>query len=232
MFEAAVRRKLRDFTLDITLSAEPGEILILMGENGAGKSTTLNMMAGLLAPDAGTIRLDRKKIFDSRERIDIPAEDRKIGYVFQNSAAFPHLTVRDNVAFGLRAQRVASSLASKQVDRWLDELGIRDLARVKAGGLSGGQKQRVALARALAPDPDILMLDEPFTALDATSIQAVKALVRAYVTERKIPCIVVTHRAADGRDIGDRACVLCQGKKTWDGRPGDIPVCLCPPHCR
>jgi len=228
VLEVTVTRKLRDFTLEIHLTAHPGKVLVLMGDNGAGKSTTLNIVAGLHAPDSGSIVMDGEKIFDSKEGIDVPPEDRNIGYVFQNSAAFPHLTVRDNIAFGLRSQRVPTSLAAGRVDLWMEKLEIKDLARVKAGGLSGGQKQRVALARAFAPEPALLMLDEPFTALDANSIRDVKMLIRTYVAERHIPCIIVTHSNADSRDIGDTACVLCRGKKEWEGSPSEVPGCMCP----
>ncbi|HVN73490.1 MAG TPA: ATP-binding cassette domain-containing protein [Methanoregula sp.] len=228
MLEMTVTRKLRDFTLDIHLTARPGKVLVLMGENGAGKSTTLNIVAGLLAPDTGSIVMNGEKIFDSQKRIDLPPEDRKMGYVFQNSAAFPHLTVRDNIAFGLRSQRVPASVAAGLVDLWMERLEIKDLARVKAGGLSGGQKQRVALARAFAPGPALLMLDEPFTALDANSIRDVKELIRTYVAERQIPCIIVTHSSADSRDVGDTACVLCRGKTEWEGNASKVPGCMCP----
>jgi ABC-type sulfate/molybdate transport systems ATPase subunit len=114
----------------------------------------------------------------------------------------------------------------------MEQVHITDLAGVRAGNLSGGQKQRVALARALAIKPDLLMLDEPFTALDAESTQTVKDLTRRFVRKMQIPCIVVTHRLADSTDIGDRACVLCNGKKEWEGIPGEMPemctVCHCP----
>jgi ABC-type sulfate/molybdate transport systems ATPase subunit len=108
---------------------------------------------------------------------------------------------------------------------------IADLATVRAGNLSGGQRQRVALARALAIEPDLLMLDEPFTALDAESTRIVKELTREFVKKLQIPCIVVTHRVADSAEIGDRACVICQGRKEWEGDPAEIPdlctVCRC-----
>ena len=106
-------------------------------------------------------------------------------------------------------------------------MNIEDLADVKAGNLSGGQKQRVALARALAIEPALLMLDEPFTGLDAENIRLVRELVRTVVTGSKIPCLIVTHRIADSREVGDRVCVICQGKKEWEGKPEDVPGCVC-----
>jgi molybdate transport system ATP-binding protein len=227
MLDATIHKKLRDFTLDLTIHARPGEVIVLMGENGAGKSTTLNSISGLVSPDAGSIRLDGTILYDVDTGVDVPVEDRRIGYVFQKSAVFPHLTVRDNIAFGLRARHKSAIFIEERVRHWLSAMNIKDLADVRAGNLSGGQKQRVALARALATDPALLMLDEPFTALDADSIRIVKELTREFVTEMAIPCLVVTHRITDSRDIGDRVCSISRGKMEWDGKLEDLPECRC-----
>ncbi len=139
--------------------------------------------------------------------------------------------MQDNVAFGLRARRADPGETRTRVEELLGATHIRDLALVKARNLSGGQKQRVALARALAFRPSLLMLDEPFTSLDVESTRIIKDLIREFVTETQIPCIVVTHRPTDSSDIGDRVFILCTGKKEWEGSPGDIPdectVCRC-----
>jgi ABC-type sulfate/molybdate transport systems ATPase subunit len=231
MLEAVMVKRLRDYTLNLTLVAKPGEVTVLMGVNGSGKSTTLNIIAGLLQPDIASITLNGECLCGTREGIDMLAEDRRIGYVLQNPAVFPHMTVRDNVAFGLRARHLPRLEISGRVATWMERMHIADLSGVRAGNLSGGQKQRVALARALATEPVLLMLDEPFTALDADSTQTVKDLTRRYVRDMNIPCILVTHRVADSAEIGDRACVLCQGKKEWEGIPGEMPeictVCRC-----
>jgi len=231
MLEAVMVKRLRDYTLDFTLRAESGQITVLMGTNGSGKSTSLNIIAGLLQPETASITLDGECLCETRDGIDIPAEDRRIGYVLQNPAVFPHMTVKDNVAFGLRARHAPRKEITARVDDWMERLHIADLAIVKAGNLSGGQKQRVALARALATDPGLLMLDEPFTALDAESTQTVKDLTQQYVRDLDIPCILVTHRVVDSADIGDRACVLCQGRMEWEGTPSEMPeictVCRC-----
>jgi molybdate transport system ATP-binding protein len=229
MLNATIHKTLRDFSLDITLNAGPGEIVVLMGENGAGKSTVLNSISGLVQPDSGSIRLKSTVLFDSGTRLDVPVENRRIGYVFQNSVVFPHLSVRDNIAFGLRAMHKPPVFIRERIGHWLKAMDIGDLADVKAGNLSGGQKQRVALARALATGPALLMLDEPFTALDAENIRVVKELTRTFVTEMAIPCLVVTHRITDSRDVGDKVCVICHGKKEWEGKPEDVPACTC--HC-
>jgi molybdate transport system ATP-binding protein len=227
MFDATIRKKLRDFSLDLSIRAGPGEIVVLMGENGAGKSTALNIFSGLVPPDAGSIRLNNTVLFDSGSDVDVLAENRRIGYVFQNSTVFPHLTVRDNIAFGLRARHKPPSFIREHVGHWLGVMNIEDLADVKAGNLSGGQKQRVALARALATEPALLMLDEPFTALDAENIRLTKELTRKFITEMKIPCLIVTHRVIDCRHVGDRVCVISRGAQEWQGKPEDLPGCIC-----
>jgi len=230
MLEAAMIKKLRDYTLDLDFTVQSGEIMVLMGTNGSGKSTTLNILSGLLEPDTATITLNGECLCNTKNDIDIPVEDRRIGYVLQNSAVFPHMTVHDNVAFGLRARHVDCSVISEQVTLWMDRMHIADLANVKAGNLSGGQKQRVALARALAIEPNLLMMDEPFTALDAESTQAVKDLTCRVVKKMQIPCIIVTHRLTDCTEIGTRACVISQGKKDWEGTPDKMPEIM--PVCR
>lgn len=235
MLEACVTKKLRDFTLDLSLQVRNGEIVVLMGANGAGKSTTLNLIAGLMAPDSGLIRFNGAPVFDPDDDIDVPVEDRRIGYVFQKSAVFPHLTVSENIAFGLVAQNLASRIIRDTVCHWMDTMGITDIAGVQASNLSGGQKQRVALARALATEPVLLMLDEPFSMLDTRSSEAVQNLIRTQVRDLDIPCILVSHRMTDAHELGDRICFLDRGNKCWDGIPAQFPrdipgrMCECDP---
>ena len=232
MLEAVMVKLLRDYTLDLSISVQPGEIMALMGLNGSGKSTTLNIIAGLLQPDSATITLSGECLCRTDDGTDVPTEDRRIGYVLQNSSVFPHMTVRDNVAFGLRTRHLQRSVVTERVALWMDRMHISDLANVRAKNLSGGQKQRVALARALAIEPGLLMLDEPFAALDTESTQTVKDLTRRVVKDMQIPCILVTHRLSDSTEIGDRACVLCQGRKEWEGIPGEMPDLCSVCHCR
>jgi len=231
VLEVVISKQLREYTLNLTLRAQPGEITVLMGLNGSGKSTTLNIVAGLLRPDAGTILLNDRCLCETREGIDVPPDCRDIGYVLQNPAVFPHMTVYENVAFGLRARHYPRPYVSEKTSEWMEHLQISDLAQIKAGRLSGGQKQRVALARALATKPELLMLDEPFTALDQESTRGVKDLIRNFVREMNIPCVLVTHRLLDSQEIGDRALVICRGVMEWEGSPGQMPevctICQC-----
>ncbi|MDD1694616.1 MAG: ATP-binding cassette domain-containing protein [Methanoregula sp.] len=231
MLEAQFTKKLRDFTLDLSFQVRDGEILALMGNNGSGKSTTLNIIAGLLLPDTGTVRLNGTSFCEPVLGICIPVEKRRIGYVFQNAAVFPHLSVSENIAYGLRARGLHRPEISERVGQLIDMMHLGDLAEVKAASLSGGQKQRTALARAIAIRPALLMMDEPFSSLDVESTLSVKELTRNVVRKLQIPCIIVTHRTADSHEIGDRAIILCSGKKEWEGSPRDMPedctVCRC-----
>ena len=141
MLEADLHKKLRDFPLDIDLQVRCGEILILMGENGAGKSTVLNLISGLLAPDSGSIRLNGRDLYRSGTGTGVPAEARRIGYVLQNSAAFPHLSAAGNIAYGMRANHMPKDKIPERVDHWLGAMDIRPLAGVKAGSLSGARSR-------------------------------------------------------------------------------------------
>jgi molybdate transport system ATP-binding protein len=232
VLEAVMVKRLRDYTLDLTISVQSGEIMTLMGLNGSGKSTTLNIIAGLLKPDSATITLNGECLCKTDDCTEVPTEDRRIGYVLQNSSVFPHMTVRDNIAFGLRARHVPRPVVVDRAAYWMEQMHIADLAGIRAKNLSGGQKQRVALARALAIEPGLLMLDEPFAALDTESTQTVKDLTRRFVRGMQIPCIIVTHRISDSTEIGDRACVLCQGRKEWEGTSGNIPELCTVCHCK
>lgn len=223
MLKADLHKQLRDFSLDLKIQVNPGEILVLMGENGAGKSTVLNSISGLLRLDTGLITLNGTALFDSTNAINIPVEDRNIGYVFQNPAVFPHLTIRENIAFGLKARHKNKELVDARVNHWLRVMDIEGLAQVKACNLSGGQKQKVALARALAIEPGLLMLDEPFTALDTESRHSVQDAIRRCVFDIQIPCLVVTHQVTDANNIGDRLYLINRGVNRWEGRPSDLP---------
>ena len=150
----------------VSVKIDRGEFIFLVGPTGCGKTTLLNLIAGLDRPDRGRIALDGRSLFDSDLGIDLPPEARGVGYVFQSYALFPHMSVYDNVAFGLRARKMPAEDIDRRVEKHLKEAGLWEIRRAKAADVSGGQKQRVALARALIIEPKLLLLDEPLSALD------------------------------------------------------------------
>ncbi|MEI7433532.1 MAG: ATP-binding cassette domain-containing protein [Methanomicrobiales archaeon] len=212
MLEISVSRQLRDYELSVNLTVKPGEFLILTGNNGAGKSTILNIVAGFMIPDHGYIRADGKTMFDSANGTTIPPEERQIGYVFQNSAVFPHLTVSENIAYGLRAKGMDKSVRDRKVAGLIERLKLDQLLDYKADKLSGGQMQLVALGRAIAIDPVLLLLDEPYQALDSTVYPIVKDCIQDIVQSLEIPCILVTHQDSDQEPANCRTCRIHEGK--------------------
>lgn len=220
------------FTLDLPLTAAPGEVVALIGPNGAGKSTALRALAGLLPLDGGHVRLDGRTL--DGPGAHVPPERRGCGVVFQDHLLVGHLSALENVAFGPRARRVPARAARAAATRWLDRLGLTAHGPARASTLSGGQAQRVALARALATDPGLLLLDEPFAALDAETRGAVRDVLRAHLAEHPRPVVLVTHDAADAADLADRAVVLVEGRPVaelgraelaaaWDAGAATVP---------
>nr|MCA8837509.1 ATP-binding cassette domain-containing protein [Pseudomonadota bacterium] len=161
MLEIALQKRFDTFQLDIMFAAQDG-IIVLFGPSGSGKSLTLQAVAGTMQPDSGSITLDGQPVFDSRNRINVPPQQRRVGYVPQNYALFPHLTVMDNIGFGLT--QLSRRERSQRVTEFVELFGLQALVTHRPRQLSGGQQQRVALARALAIRPRILLLDEPFAA--------------------------------------------------------------------
>lgn len=210
------------FTLDIALDVAAGETMGLLGPNGSGKSTTLRCLAGLEAPRAGRIDISGVTVEDTARGIDLPPERRSVGFVFQDYLLFPHMTVLDNVAFGLRARGEARQAADTRARQWLDRLEIGDLAPRKPGQLSGGQAQRVALARALVIEPDLLLLDEPLAALDAGTRASVRSLLRRHLADFRGAVVLVTHDPMDAMVLADRVVVLEDGRAVQEGTPGDV----------
>ena len=188
----------------------------LYGPSGAGKSLTFQAIAGLLHPSRGHVRLDGRTLFDSAKGIDVPAPERRIGYLFQNYALFPHLSVRENVAFGLttwRKRRLSPEDAA-QVDGLLRSFDLGAMADSRPRTLSGGQQQRVALARALACRPQVLLLDEPFAALNPMLRSAVRQDLATMQREWGIPVLIITHDIDDVLDLADVAFVYEAGQVT------------------
>ncbi|MCK9278377.1 MAG: ABC transporter ATP-binding protein [Methanoculleus sp.] len=212
-------RRLRDFVLDVTFSVGEGETLVLIGENGSGKSTVLNLISGILTPDRGEITLGGRLFFSDEKRLDVPAEKRNIGHLFQSYALFPHMTVAENVAFGLRCRRIPGPEIAESVAEQLAAMHLSGLAGVNVGRLSGGQRQRVALARALVLEPELLLLDEPLAAVDMRAQGAMRKELRDQIRNAGIPCIVVTHTLRDALELGDRLCLIEEGRVAAVGTP-------------
>ena len=220
--EARVQLGRGDFSLDLSLDAANGDTIGLLGPNGSGKSTTLRCLAGLEAPQAGRIDIAGVTVVDTTRGIDLPPEQRSVGFVFQDYLLFPHMTVLDNVAFGLRARGEARQAAERRAREWLDRLEIGDLASRKPGRLSGGQAQRVALARALVIEPDLLLLDEPLAALDAGTRASVRSLLRRHLADFQGAVVMVTHDPMDAMVLAGRVVVLEDGRAVQEGTPGDV----------
>ncbi|MBK9373251.1 MAG: ABC transporter ATP-binding protein [Holophagales bacterium] len=205
---------------DLVLPGGDGPVTVLFGPSGSGKTTVLRALAGLDRPDEGTIVQGDETWLDTARGVFVPARRRRVGLLFQDYALFPHLTARQNVAFGLhrtgsaeRARRTAEVLALLK----LDGLGDRRPAE-----LSGGQRQRVALARAIAPSPRLLLLDEPLSALDAPTREELRGDLRALLLRLGVPAIVVTHDRIEALALGDRMAVMVDGGIRQHGRVADV----------
>lgn len=203
---------------DVSLAVRKGEIVALIGPSGCGKTTTLRLIAGFEQPDSGTIWLGGKQVADHRQ--SVPPEKRGVGMVFQDHALFPHLTVAENVAFGLASlDRLARN---EQINYMLKLVGLEMLAGRYPHELSGGERQRVALARALAPRPVVVLLDEPFSNLDADRRAEMREQVRAILRLLSATAIFVTHDHEEALFMGDRVAILNGGRLEQLGKPEEI----------
>ncbi|MEQ8718432.1 MAG: ATP-binding cassette domain-containing protein [Acidimicrobiales bacterium] len=210
------------FDLDVALRIEPGETAALLGPNGSGKSTTVAALTGLLALEAGEVVLGGRTLDSPRAGIFVAPEDRDIGVVFQDYLLFDHLCVLDNVAFGLAARGLRRVTARSRARDWLDLLDLADFADRHPPQLSGGQAQRVALARALAPEPSLLLLDEPLAALDVTTHARLRRVLRTHLAGYRGPRLLITHDPADAFLLADRIHIIEDGRLTQSGTPDEI----------
>ena len=208
--------------LDVDLAVEAGEVVALLGPNGAGKTTILRALAGLQPLDRGQITIDGRLVDDPATGGFVPAEERPVGVVFQDYLLFPQLTVLENVAFGPRSRGTPKAAARAQAQRWLDRVGVGDLAGHKPRKISGGQAQRTALARALATEPHLLLLDEPLAALDATTRTAVRRDLRRHLADFDGATVLVTHDALDALALADRVVILEDGSVTQAGTLAEV----------
>lgn len=211
-----------DFVLDVRLHVQPGEVVAVLGPNGAGKSTALRVLAGLQPLTAGRVTMHGRVLDDPVADAFVPAEQRSVGVVFQDYLLFPHLSARENVAFGLRARGAGARDARATADRWLGRVGLADMAGRRPAQLSGGQQQRVALARALAFEPELLLLDEPLAALDAGTRSEVRRDLRRHLDEFGGCTVLVTHDPVDAYALADRVVVLEQGAVVQQGSLAEV----------
>ena len=214
---ASLRARAGALELDVELHAIEGTV-VLVGPNGAGKSTLLSVLLGALPCEQGRITLGDDVLLDTAAGVAVPMEERRIAWLPQDYALFPHLNARGNVAFALRsAPRLTRVEARALADAALDELGVLALAERHPAALSGGEQQRVALARALSVKPRALLLDEPLAALDVGTRREVRGFLKDTLARLALPSIVVTHDAADVRALGGRVVVLERGRVTQTG---------------
>jgi sulfate/thiosulfate transport system ATP-binding protein len=214
----AVTKRFGDFTAldDVSMEVADGSLSALLGPSGSGKSTLLRILAGLEAPDAGTVLIAGEDV------TTVAPQRRGIGFVFQHYAAFRHMTVRDNVAFGLRIRREPKPATARRVDELLEVVGLTGWADRYPNQLSGGQRQRMALARALAVQPRVLLLDEPFGALDANVRADLREWLRRLHDEVHVTTVLVTHDQEEAMAIADSIVVLEDGRIQQTGAPREL----------
>lgn len=212
MLEAKFTKNLWHFNLDIDLLVGP-QTVVLWGPSGAGKTTLLHCLAGLTRPSSGYIKLNEQLLFSSQHKIDLAARNRNIGYLFQDYALFPHMTVKENILYGVHSKgHKKPGMKYLYFDKCLHYLGIEHLVSRYPRQLSGGEKQRVALARALQVQPRMLLLDEPFSALDKENKSKLREQIKQLQEEWKIPFFIVTHDEDDAICLGDMIISLNLGK--------------------
>lgn len=216
LLDAHVVMQLGPLTLDARLRCAAGEVVALIGPNGAGKSTMLRAIAGLAPEATGAVTVNGQNLDG------VPAEDRPVGLVFQDHLLFPHLTVLDNVAFGIRRAGARRRAARHEAADWLERLGVADYAERTPEMLSGGQAQRVALARALARRDPVLLLDEPLAAVDVAGRAEVRRTLRTALAEHQGACVLVTHQPVEVLALAQRVVVLEEGQVVQDGPVEDV----------
>ncbi|GAA4873294.1 sulfate/molybdate ABC transporter ATP-binding protein [Actinomycetospora straminea] len=220
--EARVTTRRGGFTLDVAVEVAPGEVVAVLGANGSGKSTLLGTLAGLHAPEHARITLGGRVLTDTAARFAVPAHRRRVGLLSQQALLFPHLTARDNVAFGPRCAGRGRRAARAAAEERLADVGLGELAERRPSELSGGQAQRVAIARALAVEPELLLLDEPFAALDVDAAPAVRSVLRRVVRQTGQTTLLVTHDVVDAVVLADRLVVLADGAVVEEGPTAEV----------
>jgi iron(III) transport system ATP-binding protein len=211
-----------DILKGVSLSVPPGQVVALLGPSGSGKTTLLRAVAGLETPHEGSLAIGDVTFFDAARKIDLPAEKRGLGLVFQSYALWPHRTVFDNVAYGLKLRGVASAEVAQRVEKALAQIGLAHLATRYPHQLSGGQQQRVALARALVYEPPVILLDEPLSNLDAKLREEARAWLRQLIVSLNLSALCVTHDQVEAMAIADRITLLNAGVIEQEGTPHEL----------
>jgi iron(III) transport system ATP-binding protein len=207
---------------DVSLEIAEGEFVVILGPSGCGKTTTLRMIAGLTAPDAGSIEIDRRMMSDPARRIFVRPEHRRLGMVFQSYAIWPHMTVLGNVAYPLRVRGIRAAVRRERARTALDMVGLADAAGRQATALSGGQMQRVALARALVSDPALVLFDEPLSNLDLKLRERLRAELKSLQRRARMTGIYVTHDQTEAAELADRIVVMEAGRAVQIGTPEEL----------
>ena len=220
MLSVDIEKNYPGFRLQSTLEVADNQLLVILGPSGSGKSLTLQSIAGLIKPDRGKIILQNSVFFDQDKGINLTTQERKVGYIFQNYALFPHLSVVENIGYGLRRLKVQQR--KEIVDELVELLRLKGHENKYPSQISGGQQQRVAIARALAVKPRILLLDEPFSALDNIIRHKIRTDVLRLKEKLNIPMILVTHDLEEAYTLGDRLIVMEQGNILQEGVPQEI----------
>jgi iron(III) transport system ATP-binding protein len=206
----------------VSMTLGRSEVVALLGPSGSGKTTLLRAIAGLEQPQRGSIRIGNRVVFDGESKKEVPAEARNLGLVFQSYALWPHKTVFDNVAYGLKLRKVPGADADKRVNEVLAQLGLGQLGERYPSQLSGGQQQRVAIARALVYNPPVILMDEPLSNLDAKLREEARAFLRELIVRLGLSAIMVTHDQSEAMAIADRILLLNNGVIEQEGTPEDM----------
>jgi molybdate transport system ATP-binding protein len=220
VLRAEASTKLGVLELEVALEVRAGECLALAGPSGAGKTSVLRIAAGLVRPERGLVEANGETWLDTERGVDVPPERRRCGYVFQEYALFPHLSAWQNVAYPLHG--LARARRRERALELLSRFGLRELADARPRTLSGGERQRVALARALARKPDVLLLDEPLSALDARTRASASRELAAVLRDVEVPALLVTHDFGEAAQLGDRVGVIDAGRVVQEGTPSEL----------